>query len=288
LDVDGLDRVHLINNDIRPIINVWNLEGVWLTQYGATTKGSANGQFSEPEHVTVDSDGKPFVVDSGNFRIQVFTVNNVTTTPPPPVPPPPDGGTTKMNFSFTLLRDINQLRTSPCQGSTGGGGSGGSAKFYEVLADRDKQLSDTEPWDFRTRLAQQCISSTHVMKGKILKQFDAPIKKVGSPAATPTITAVIWNSSGSPIYTSPTALDPTTLTTSFVTYSFDFSANTHAFEVGDMVGLRYFADSPTSDVNYVVGSYKTVTSVGGSQLIQYQSSINVAKPTRDMACTMWA
>ena len=72
MDVDHFGRVHLINNDVRPIVNVWDQNGNWLTQYGNTKKGGADGQFSEPEHVTCDSAGKPFVVDSGNFRIQVF------------------------------------------------------------------------------------------------------------------------------------------------------------------------------------------------------------------------
>ena len=75
LDVDVFGRIHLINNDIRPIINVWDQNGNWLTSYGKPKKGGADGQFSEPEHVTTDSAGRPFVVDSGNFRIQVFNVS---------------------------------------------------------------------------------------------------------------------------------------------------------------------------------------------------------------------
>ena len=72
MDIDQFGRLHIINNDIRPIVNVYDLNGNWLTQYGNVKKGSADGQFSEPEHVTCDSAGKPFVVDSGNFRIKVF------------------------------------------------------------------------------------------------------------------------------------------------------------------------------------------------------------------------
>ena len=72
LDIDKFGRLHLINNDVRPIVNVWDQNGNWLTQYGNTSKGSANGQFNEPEHVTVDDSGYPWVVDSGNFRIQIF------------------------------------------------------------------------------------------------------------------------------------------------------------------------------------------------------------------------
>jgi hypothetical protein len=91
MDIDIFGYVHLINNDSRPIINVWNTNGDWITQYGNTSSGSANGQFKEPEHVTCDpANGKPFVVDCKNFRIQVFSVS--VTPPTPPVTPPPSSG----------------------------------------------------------------------------------------------------------------------------------------------------------------------------------------------------
>ena len=79
LDVDDKGRVFLINNNIRPVIQVWDSEGNYLTKFGSEKEGSANGQLAEPEHVTVDNDAKPFVVDSGNFRIQVFTPEVVNT-----------------------------------------------------------------------------------------------------------------------------------------------------------------------------------------------------------------
>ncbi|HEX5975825.1 MAG TPA: LamG-like jellyroll fold domain-containing protein, partial [Nitrososphaeraceae archaeon] len=79
LDVDSEGRVFLINNNIRPVVQVWDSEGNYLTKFGSEKEGSADGQLSEPEHVTVDNDGKPFIVDSGNFRIQVFTPEVVST-----------------------------------------------------------------------------------------------------------------------------------------------------------------------------------------------------------------
>ena len=36
------------------------------------TKGSADGQLTKPEHVSIDSQGNLYVVDRGNARIQVF------------------------------------------------------------------------------------------------------------------------------------------------------------------------------------------------------------------------
>ena len=77
LDVDSEGRVFLINNNIRPVVQVWDYEGNYLTKFGSEKEGSANGQLAEPEHVTVDNEGKPFVVDSGNFRIQVFAPEGV-------------------------------------------------------------------------------------------------------------------------------------------------------------------------------------------------------------------
>jgi DNA-binding beta-propeller fold protein YncE len=74
MDIDSFGRLHIINNNARPIVSVFDAEtGKYLTKYGSPEKeGNADGQFREPEHVTVDSSGKPFVVDSSNFRIQVF------------------------------------------------------------------------------------------------------------------------------------------------------------------------------------------------------------------------
>ncbi|HTH23031.1 MAG TPA: LamG-like jellyroll fold domain-containing protein, partial [Nitrososphaeraceae archaeon] len=80
LDVDSEGRVFLINNNIRPVVQVWDSEGNYLTKFGSEKEGSADGQLAEPEHVTVDNDGKPFIVDSGNFRIQVFTPEVVSSS----------------------------------------------------------------------------------------------------------------------------------------------------------------------------------------------------------------
>jgi DNA-binding beta-propeller fold protein YncE len=106
-DVDIFQRWHLINNDVRPIINVWTTNGDWITQYGATTSGNANGQFNEPEHVTCHPvTGKPYVVDANNQRIQVFSVGTGPSQPPgsPGSGPSTPGGTSKIDkFGHSLF-----------------------------------------------------------------------------------------------------------------------------------------------------------------------------------------
>lgn len=77
LDIDIFGRLHIVNNNLRPIVSVFECStGKYLTKYGSPEhEGSANGQFREPEHVTTDATGKSFVVDAKNQRIQVFTPN---------------------------------------------------------------------------------------------------------------------------------------------------------------------------------------------------------------------
>ncbi len=200
-------------------------------------------------------------------------------TPPPSEP-------TKVKGFFTLKRDINIYRTDACEGTGGGGGSGGSAQFYSASADNTKELSDTTTHFFRTRLALQINKTASGAYNKVLKQMDVPLKKVGSPPASPVVSAAIWDKNNNVIYTSPTTIDPTTLTTSFVTKSFDFSANTHIFVLGDRVGVRYFYDG--SDADYVAGGYAEVTSEGNTTMIQYQSSVWKEFTLRDWAATLWS
>jgi hypothetical protein len=206
-------------------------------------------------------------------------------------PSPPS----KVKGIFVLKRDINIYRDDACEGtggSGGGGGGGGRGIFYDALPDNDKPLSDTSLWFFRTRLAAQINKIASGAFNKVLKQLSVPLKKVGSPAASPTVTAVIWDKNNNVVYTSPTAIDPTTLPTSFDAdpvnwVQFDFSANTHIFVLGDRVGVRYFADSATSDVNYVVGGYETVTNPLNNTMIQYESSIWKEFTLRDWAAVMY-
>ncbi len=219
--------------------------------------------------------------------------------PPPPgdggggggTEPPVDPGVVQGNFKFQW--DVNTIRVSPCAGvgtgveGGGGGGSGtGNTKFYSVYTDdgvdSDKELSDTSTFQNRTRIVMSPANSSSVFVGKIPIQLDIPLKKVGSPAASPTVGAKIYNSSGVTIYQSPTNLDPSTLTTSYVLKTFDFATNTHAMISGDRIGIFY---SGASSSNYVVASYGG-TAYPNTNYYQYEGSTWDSK-TRRLTMDVW-
>ncbi|KAI6660317.1 hypothetical protein LOD99_13906 [Oopsacas minuta] len=68
IDIEGL-RVYVTQNRSH-CINVYNLEGKFLTQIGK--EGSGQGELSYPQGISVDSSNTVFVCDNGNCRIQVF------------------------------------------------------------------------------------------------------------------------------------------------------------------------------------------------------------------------
>ena len=69
LDPTGLDVYVADTNNHRIQKYTWN--GVLLDQWG--TQGGANGQFNGPEGLAVDQQGRLWVADTGNARIQVFS-----------------------------------------------------------------------------------------------------------------------------------------------------------------------------------------------------------------------
>lgn len=195
---------------------------------------------------------------------------------------------TEISFQLKLQRDINIYRTNPCEGDTGegGGGGGGSGTniIYNLASGSDKELSDSSTYDHRTRLAQKVTSSGSSLFNKVVLELTVPLKKSGTPGASPLVYAKIWNSSNTVVYTSSTTFDPSTFTTSYVDKTFDFSDNTRALVVGDRIGVEY---TGTSSSNYVVGSYKSDT-VSKSQLSQYEGSSWDDKSSRDLSAKMVA
>ena len=57
-------------------IQKFDANGTYLTQWGTT--GAANGQFSGPRGVGIDSSGNVYVADTGNNRIQRFSTSGAT------------------------------------------------------------------------------------------------------------------------------------------------------------------------------------------------------------------
>lgn len=213
----------------------------------------------------------------------------------PQTPPPPSGGggggpvtTSVIVGSFRFSQDINTIRSSACAGAgvgSGGGGETGSGMFYEVTdTSHSTELSNSSTFQNRTRGGEQCTNSSSPMRGNILNQFDVWLRKVGTPGASPTVRAKIWNSAGSVRYTSPTSLDPSTLTTSFTKKIFDFSANTTSINTGDVVGVEWTGTSDTDYVEFAYGD-KTITNC---TYVNYEGGAWEPKATtRDLSGAMW-
>ena len=51
-------------------IQIFDKDGKFISKFGS--KGSKDGQFNRPEDLAIDPEGKVFVADTGNSRIQVF------------------------------------------------------------------------------------------------------------------------------------------------------------------------------------------------------------------------
>ena len=48
----------------------FDTDGKFISKFGS--KGKQDGQFNRPEDIAIDPDGRVFVADTGNSRIQVF------------------------------------------------------------------------------------------------------------------------------------------------------------------------------------------------------------------------
>ena len=88
LAIDSKDRVYIVDGASNPRVQIFDTNGKFLGKIGTPCKMSSgegctdpdgpgplkmgDGQFSKPEHVSIDSDGNVFVVDRGNQRVQVF------------------------------------------------------------------------------------------------------------------------------------------------------------------------------------------------------------------------
>ncbi len=204
----------------------------------------------------------------------------------PDTPPEPPTNTTTVQGLLTFKQDINTVRgASQCAGTgLGGGGGSGNTVFFTKTPDFDKELSNSTTWSYRTRVAEQVVTTSSILNGKLIKQLDVWLKKVGTPT-TPDVKTRIWNSSGNIIYESLTTLDPSTLSTSYTKNSFDFSTNTHVMVPGDRIGVEWTGTSASS---YVVAGYQedpNTASIYNSWHIDEANWSTVT--TRDFACDIW-
>lgn len=70
--IDNVSNVYVCKEGIG-VIQKYTADGQLITEWG--TQGSAPGEFNSPNAITVDPNGKIYVADTENHRIQVFVPN---------------------------------------------------------------------------------------------------------------------------------------------------------------------------------------------------------------------
>lgn len=207
-------------------------------------------------------------------EIDPFSDFDNPTDPTNPPTNPPSLSTFTSNLK--LQRHIN-YSTASC-------GPGGTNAFYDNIAlTPTGALGITKFYYDTIGIGEYAVNSSSEMVGHILHSLEIPLRKTGSPAATPTVKAKIFDSGHNLIYTSPTTFDPTTFSTSFVTKTFDFSANTRVFVSGDTVEIE--VDETTSSTDYVQVAY-TTTLKTNSSLYYWEDGARFNDTTRELICKM--
>ena len=208
-------------------------------------------------------------------------------TPDQPDPTEQPGETKTIQGKFKLQWDLNIQRVSECAGA-GTGGYGGSSVFYDVqTADDIRVLANHIDFGYRTIHAETNASSSSDIHGKKLKQLDIPLYRVGSPSGN--VVARIWNAAGTEVYTSPTTVSASGLSTSPTIVNYDFSTNTHAFVVGDRIGVQ---NTGTSNTAYVVTQIRTANVVAGANRSVYYTSpgtgwSELSSEDSELCAVMW-
>jgi len=115
---------------------------------------------------------------------------------------------------------------------------------YQVT---DTSGGETLSGSLRTTSAE-AIKSGSVLIGKTVSKVEFPMYKLSSP--TGTVTAGVFNSSGSLLYTFGTmeAADISTSTSPFTWYAFENTVSTYTLSEGEYVGVRYSGGNSTNRV----------------------------------------
>jgi hypothetical protein len=127
-------------------------------------------------------------------------------------------------------------------------------------------------------------STSSVLFAKVITQITIKMSKTGAP--TGTIYARIKKSIGGVLIAADATISAATLTTSFISYTFNFAANVYALALNDEIQVQFDGGDNTNYVNVQTD----VSGVDGSlsELIQYDtnSTRTSISGVTDMACTV--
>jgi len=231
-----------------------------------------------------------FASNNGIARLKNASIREITPklafddTPSVPDPGEPQESQT-VSGSFKLQWDLNSIRSSSCAG-VGAGGAGGNTIFYEVTTvDDGRTLINNSGHEYRTRVVESCITSSSILKSKIPHQLDIYLKKDGSPSGN--VVAKIWNAANSVVYTCPTTVTASGLSTSYSLISYNFSTNTYALAVGDRIGVESTAN--TGEVDYVSVGISDTDSYGSTNRSNYNDNTDtwIEVSGSEVACIIW-
>jgi hypothetical protein len=227
---------------------------------------------------------------STDLKFKNWTAREIDVTASPETTPTDPTDTRTVDSALVIPQvlsfDVNALRQNPCAvgGVAGGGGSGTQSAFYQnaINSNKVKELSNTSTFQNRKRIAVAVVGTLSDCFGQIPKTSKFALRKHNSPA-TNNIQAKIWNSANQVVYTSPTNIADSSLTTSFVMTSFDFSTNTHALADEDRIGVEYLGNSSS---NYVEACYVDDIAGNNTLMDQYEGS-SWDRKSREMCCELY-
>lgn len=74
IDIDEKAGLVFVVDKIATNVQIFDKTGKFISKFGS--KGTGEGQFKRPEDIAIDPQGRIFVCDTGNSRIQIFSKND--------------------------------------------------------------------------------------------------------------------------------------------------------------------------------------------------------------------